>query len=890
MPISPGTRLGPYEILAPIGAGGMGEVYRARDTRLDRTVAVKILPARFAEDAEMRKRFEREARAISALSHPHICALHDVGSQDGVEYLVMEYLEGQALADRLAKGAIPLDQTLKIGAEIADALAAAHAAGILHRDLKPGNVMLTKSGVKLLDFGLAKPGMFAAGTGSATELPTRTSAPLTEKGFIAGTLQYMSPEQLEAKDPDARSDIFALGAVLYEMTTGRKAFEARSQASLIAAILEKDPPPVSQVQPVAPPALDRLILTCLAKDPDQRWQTARDVARELRWVERSAEEAPAKTVGRRKGSAPLAWAVAALGVAAAIGMFAVSRRNASRQEILRAYISPPPNTSFHFLEANCGPVAVSPDGRRLAFSAVDALDTGRLWLRPLDAEAASPIPGTEGALFPFWSPDGRSLGFYAGGKLRTVEASASAAPPRALADVDEARGGSWGPDGTILFCPSNSSPLYRVPASGGKPITVTTVAEGERNHPWPWFLPDGRHFLYEIRFEQPERDAIYVGSLDSKEKRLLVQVDSNVVYTRPGYLLFRKAGRLVAVPFDADSLTIEGEAVELTKGLESFPPTGGSIFSASPDLLAFAPESQLRQSRLVWLDRSGKEVGSLGAPAKYISPRISPNGRQVAVSITENVAVPPNVWLYDIRLGTGTRLTHRPRAALVPVFSPDGSRIVFSSYGRSTWDLFEVEVSHPGRERVLLQSRGGKSPNDFSPDGQFLLYREFSSETRGDLKFLPLAGDRQPRTFIASPYDEGSGVFSPDGRWVAYASDESGRSEIHVADFPDASRRYRVSSGGGAQPRWSRDGRELFFISGKSMMSVPAGRQGADLVFGQARTFFEKQLQTYGGTASYMTGRYDVSEDGRFLVLLRATDEAPPPLSIVLHWTELLKK
>ncbi|HEY3204522.1 MAG TPA: serine/threonine-protein kinase, partial [Thermoanaerobaculia bacterium] len=334
MILAAGSRLGPYEILAPLGAGGMGEVYRAKDTRLDRVVAVKVLPARFSEDAEMRKRFEREARAISALSHPHICALYDVGSQDGVEYLVMEYLEGQALSERLAKGALPLDQTLKIGAEIADALAAAHAAGILHRDLKPGNVMLTKSGVKLLDFGLAKPGVFAPQGGSATELPTRTSAPLTEKGFIAGTLQYMAPEQLEGKEPDARTDIFALGAVLYEMTTGKKAFEARSQASLIAAILERDPPPVSQIQPVAPPALDRLIRTCLAKDPEDRWQTARDVARELRWVERSAEEAPAKTLGGRRASAPLAWAVAVLGVVAAIAMFAVARRNASRQEIL----------------------------------------------------------------------------------------------------------------------------------------------------------------------------------------------------------------------------------------------------------------------------------------------------------------------------------------------------------------------------------------------------------------------------------------------------------------------------------------------------------------------------------------------------------------------------
>jgi Tol biopolymer transport system component len=456
--------------------------------------------------------------------------------------------------------------------------------------------------------------------------------------------------------------------------------------------------------------------------------------------------------------------------------------------------------------------------------------------------------------------------------------------------VLEARGGSWSPDGTILFCPSNSSPLYRVSSSGGKSLPVTALAQGETNHLWPWFLPDGRRFLYAIRFEQPERNAIFEGSLDSKEKRLLLQAYSNVVYSPPGWLLFRQAGRLVAVPFDPSSLKITGETVELAKGIESFPPTGGSIFSASKDLLAFAPESDLRRSRLVWLDRSGKEVGSLGAPANYVSPRLSPDGRQLAVSITENLAIPPDVWLYDSHLGTGTRLAHRPRVSVAPVFSPDGSRIVFSSVQRGVFDLFEVEVSHAGTERLLLQSERPKFASDFSPDGRFLLYREFHPETRGDLKFLQLAGDRQPQTFIATSYDEGGGVFSPDGRWVAYTSDESGRNEVHVAAFPDASRRYRVTSGGGSHPRWSRDGRELFYVSGRSMMSIPIERQGADLVFGQGRSLFEKQLQTYGATSFFQPSRYDVSADGRFLVLLRASEETPPPLSLVFHWTELLKR
>jgi eukaryotic-like serine/threonine-protein kinase len=891
MTLSVGTRLGPYEILATIGAGGMGEVYRARDTRLERTVAVKVLPQHLSSSPEVRQRFEREAKTISQLSHPHICALYDIGSQDGVEYLVMEFLEGETLGERLLKGPLPAEQTLRFGIEIVDALNKAHRHGIVHRDLKPGNVMLTKSGVKLLDFGLAK--LTAPSRDPISGLSMMPTTPvgsnLTQEGTILGTLQYMAPEQLEGKEADARTDMFALGAVLYEMATGQKAFSGRSRASLIGAILKDDPPPISTKRMVHP-ALERVVKTCLAKDPDERWQAAGDVALELRWIERSDSRASAELAGRRKAWALLGWGVAALAIAAAIVTFAASRRQAPRKEIVRAFLPAPPDNYFHFLEANCGPVAVSPDGRRLAFSATDGQETVRLWMRAVDAESAFPIPGTEGALFPFWSPDGRSLGFFSRGRLRTVEASAAAATPRALANVLEARGGSWGPDGTILFCASNASPVYRVSSSGGNPVAVTALAEGERNHPWPWFLPDGRRFLYEIRFGQLERSGIYVGSLDSREKRLLLQTDSSVVYAPPGYLLLRKGGRLVAVPFDAHSLEIKGEAVELSKGVESFPPTGGSIFSASEDLLAFAPESKLRLSRLVWLDRSGKEVGSLGGPANYITPRLSPDGRQLAVSITENLANPPDVWLYDTRMGTGTRLTHRSRAALGPVFSPDGSRVVFFSAVGGAWDLFEVEISHPETDRPLLQSERPKFPNDLSPDGQFLLYREYNSDSRGDLKFLPLAGDRKPRTFIATPYDEGGGVFSPDGRWVAYMSDETGRNEVHVAAFPDGSRRYRVTSGGGAHPRWSRDGRELFYVSGKSMMSVPVEKQGADLTFGQSRSLFEKQLQTFGATGFYQASRYDVSADGRFLVVLRASEESPPPLTLIFNWTEMLRR
>jgi len=862
----------------------MGEVYKARDTRLERTVAIKVLPQALSSSPEVRQRFEREAKTISILSHPHICAVYDVGNQDGVEYLVMEYLEGQTLAERLAKGPLAPEQAIRFGFEMTDALDCAHRQGIVHRDLKPGNVMLTKSGVKLLDFGLAKviqPG----GSAQLTSLPTQ-AAPVTQAGTVLGTFQYMAPEQLEGKEADARTDIFALGAVLYEMATGKKAFSGTSQASLISAIMTSEPPSVSAVQPMTPPALDRVVRTCLAKDPEERWHSAHDVGLELRWIEHFTESGT-ESARPRKSAQVLPWAIAALGVLAALAV-AAGRRNRPK-EVIRVSLPPPPTSSFYFLEANNGRVAISPDGRRLAFSALDAEGTVRLWVRPLDADSPFSIGGTEGAFFPFWSPDGHSLGFFAQGKLKIVEASATGGSPRSIANVLEARGGSWAPDGTILYSPLGSGGLLRVSARGGDPVAVTKLDGDERDHRWPWFLPDGRRFLYEVRFDQTERDAIYVGSLDSNEKRFVMQADSDVVFTPPGFLLFRSGDRLMVSEFDPRSLR-RGEALEIVKGIESFPPTGGSIFSASENLLAFEPRSEARLSRLVWLDRAGREAGTLGAPANYLGPRLARDGRHLAVSIIENFARHPDVWLYEASLGTGTRLTHANRVSLMPVFSPDGARVIFSSNRKGAWNLYETDVANPISDRPILESELPKWPCDFTPDGRFLLYREYSSETRGDLKFLSMIGDGKPRTLVATAYDEGPGVFSPDGRWVAYSSDESGRTELHVTAFPDASRHYRVSSGGGSQPRWSPDGRELFYLSGNKMMSAPVERQGDDLVFGASQTLFEQRFQTFGGTAFNATTRYDVSKDGRIVALLRATEEPPPPLTLVFHWAEAFRR
>ncbi|MGH9317449.1 MAG: protein kinase domain-containing protein, partial [Thermoanaerobaculia bacterium] len=561
MTISPGSRLGPYEVLSPLGAGGMGEVWKARDTRLGRAVAIKVLPSHMSASPEVRQRFEREAKTISQLSHPHICALHDIGREGETDYLVMEYLEGETLTDRLVKGPLPLEQTLRFGVEIADALDKAHRQGIVHRDLKPGNVMLTKSGVKLLDFGLAKAMAPAAPAGSLTALPTQQG--LTQEGTILGTFQYMSPEQLEGKEADARSDIFAFGAVLYEMATGRKAFSGSSQASLISAIMTSDPAPISSVQPMSPPALDRVVKTCLAKDPDERWQNAHDLMGELKWIAGLGSQAgvPGPPVARRRSRERLAWGMmtVTLFVALAAAVAAVVR-NAHRAAMLER----PMRSSIVLPEKSAlRAAALSPDGTRVVFVARDSSGKNLLWIRPLDSLAVRPFPGTENPSFPFWSPDSLFVGFFADGKLKKIGASGGA--PQTLCDAPINRGGTWNREGVILFTPVPDGPLYRVSASGGLPTPVTRFdpSRGETSHRWPFFLPDGRHFLYHVASfgsgGQVEKMGIYVGSLDSKEEKFLLRANSSVAYAPPGYLLFLRDRNLLAQPFDAQRIRITGD-------------------------------------------------------------------------------------------------------------------------------------------------------------------------------------------------------------------------------------------------------------------------------------------------------------------------------------------
>jgi Tol biopolymer transport system component/predicted Ser/Thr protein kinase len=887
MVLSPGSRLGRYEIVAPIGAGGMGEVYRATDTRLERTVAVKVLPEHLSSP-EGRQRFEREARTISQLSHPHICALYDVGNQDGVEYLVMEYLEGETLSERLAKGPLPLDQALSRGIEIADALDRAHRQGIIHRDLKPTNVMLTKSGVKLLDFGLAKlvAPSSSSGVAGLSMLPTTPKASnLTAEGTILGTFQYMAPEQLEGKEADARSDIFALGAVLYEMTTGRKAFSGASQASLIGAILKDEPALISSIHPMSPLALDRVVETCLAKAPDDRWQSAHDVAAELKWIAESGVSGKPAATTSAGGREKLAWALLAT-TATAAALLAIVRLPGKRAEAfpVRFQVAAPEGATFNVLGRDAGPVVVSPDGSRLTFVATTVEGHKLLFVRPLGSLSAQPLAGTEGASYPFWSPDSRFIGFFAEGKLKKIEAMGG--PAQVLADAPLGRGGAWNRDGVILFAPGAYDPLYRVSVAGGAAKQVTRIVETKRefSHRWPQFLPDGRHFIYlkwgTVPGPARTEDAVLVGSLDSEESTLLFQANSRCAYAPPGYLFYIRDETLLAVPFDAARRMITGTPVPLVEHVLYYPNTGSGAFSVSDNgVLAYQAGAKPVVSELGWYDRKGERIGAVAAPGDYEDPRISPDGGRVAVNRIDPSTGTANIWLLAIGGESAGRFTFSSSFDHYAVWSPDGGRIAFDTNRNGPTDIYLKAVSSVADEEPLLQSSEAKSPTDWSPDGRALVYERLDPKTKSDLWLLPLEGDRTPVPLVHTESNEVDGRISPDGRWIAYSSDDSGRSEVYVSAFPKPGGRWQVSSGGGSQPVWRRDGKEIFYLGAdRKLMAAPV-TPGPRFEAGPSRALFQTRSRYTGNYA------YDVSPDGqRFLVNTLVGSEAMPPVTVVLHW------
>jgi eukaryotic-like serine/threonine-protein kinase len=895
MTLVAGSKLGPYEILSHLGAGGMGEVWKARDTRLDRMVAIKVLPSAMSSSPEVRQRFEREAKTISQLSHPHICALYDVGREGETEYLVMELLEGETLTERLAKGALALEQTLRYGQEIADALDKAHRQGIVHRDLKPGNVMLTKSGVKLLDFGLAKAIEPPAQPGSLTSMPTRQG--LTQEGTILGTFQYMAPEQLEGRETDARTDIFAFGTTLYEMATGRKAFSGSSQASLISAILRDDPPPISQVQPMSPPALDRVVKGCLAKDPEDRWQSAGDVGKQLRGIADGSETGlPAPHVARRKGRERLAWLgfAAAASAALVLGLLLMRQRPAGSPRF-EASILPPEKNLFVFRGS---PPAVSPDGRRIAFTAESAEGVTRLWVRPFASASAQTLPGTEGAARPFWSPDSRSLGFFAGGKVKRVEASGG--PPQTLADAPSGRGGTWNRDGVILFTPTTQSPVYRVSSSGGATDPVTTLGpgRGEYQHVWPTFLPDGRHFLY-VGFlgaeARPEENVgFYLGSLDSKEVKLLHSGRGNVVYapsSNPsrGQLLFTRGSTLMARPFDAGRLQFTGEAAPVAENVLYFGAQGSGTFSVSDNgLLAYQTGAQGDPSRLQWFDRTGKAAESIGSVGAHIHPRISRDGRRVVSALLDGQTALLDLWLHDLARRVSTRFTFEPAVNVFPVWSPDGGRIAFASNRKGRHNIYQRATSGSGEDEVLLPpTEIFRFPTDWSPDGELIAFQASSAQgnTGLDLWIFSFT-DRKERPFLATPFQEWSPQFSPDGRRIAYTSNESGKPEVYVRPLADSSGKWQISSGGGSYPRWRRDGREIFYIApDKTLMAVEVQPGSSAFEAGAPKPLFRTQIRSTDAGS-----QYDVSADGQRFLINTIVPEEQSAITVVQNWTAGLKK
>jgi eukaryotic-like serine/threonine-protein kinase len=893
MSLAPGTKLGPYEIVSPLGAGGMGEVYRARDTRLGRDVAIKVLPANLSSDAQRRERFEREARAISALNHPHICTLYDVGREADTDFLVMELVEGESLATRIAKGPLPTEQVLRFGSEIADALDKAHRLGITHRDLKPGNIMLTKSGIKLLDFGLAKiAGPASAAASAETMLSTKlpaASKPLTAEGSIVGTYQYMAPEQLEGAEADARSDIFAFGAVLYEMATGRRAFDGKTTASVIAAVLAAEPPPISSLQPMTPPALERLIKICLAKDPDERFQSAHDLSLQLKWISEGGSQAgvAAPVVAHRRGRERVAWALAAVGLLAAAALAVVFGRsylNQPKPSVMRFVISPPDDISFLSqitvtgLASSVGVASPSPDGRFVAFVGVSKDGSRQLWLRPLDNLNAQPLPGTQGAYYPFWSPDSRYVGFFDAANLKKVAISGGSA--QSLCSASSSGGGTWNADGLIVFS-AGSGPLMKVSEAGGDPSPLGTLDQsaGEIAKEFPSFLPDDRHFLYaSVRAAFIHGLRICVGSLDSNESNCFLDADSLAVYAPPGYLLYLRAGTLMAQPFDAGRVATTGDPVPIAENVQSFSASQSGI-------LTYSSRGASNQNELQWFDRTGKKLGTVGQPAVYSSPELSPDGTRAVVAITDPQLGTRDLWIFDLKRTAASRFTFDPTDEISPRWSHDAGQILYTSTQTGTRDIYEKAATGIGDSQQVFASKDQqKSVDDWSSDGRYVVYDTTGSPAH--LWILPLFGDRKPVPLVQDNYDTRQARFSPDGRYIAYASKESGQFEIYVQTFPQASGKWQVSSGGGTHPEWRHDGKELFFLSGTSLMAADVNTAGPQFSASIPKQLFDSDFQL-----GFANSIYAPTADGqRFLaVTTMSQQQAPPPITVVTSWASDLK-
>ena len=855
----------------------------------DRTVAIKVLPPHLSDNPDLKQRFEREAKAISQMNHPNICTLYDVGHEDRTDYLVMEFLEGESLAERLKRGPLPLKEIIGIGCNIADALDRAHRAGIVHRDLKPGNIMLTKSGAKLLDFGLAKAAVMGASTGSGpapllSAAMTMTSPspeylPLTRQGTLVGTVQYMSPEQIQGSEADARSDIFAFGAVLYEMATGKRPFEGKSQIKVASAILEDEPQPVSAVLKTSPAALDRLVRTCLAKSPEERFQSALDVKLELKWLSTAQ---PGTVPARPKLAAWVARAaiiaLAAIAVAAAI--------------LLWSRFTQPPPRAMQFTAAlpfSARSMAVAPNGHTVALTAYrEDIHKVGLFLYDIGATDAKPLAGTNGAIFPFWSPDGRAIGFFASGKLKRFDLDSASV--RTLCDAPNGRGGAWSKTGVILFTPTGTlnGGLMTVSDNGGTAsnFNFPGTTKDENTYRWPVFLPDGKHYLFlagNIRGDT-ELNKLYVGSIDNpSEKRFLTKTTANGDYAN-GYVFFVRDGAIQAQKLDLDSYELNGDVMRVIDNIKLQSRILYATFAVGGDIVVAQKAGEVSLSRLTWYDHSGKIISDSVPPEAYGNLAISPDGKYVAIDKTDESNDNTDLFIYDLARSTFRRLTFDPGIDAVPVWSPDGGRIAFTSGRGRSFDIYVKPADGSQPERLLMPTSGVDSlPLDWSRDGRNLLYL-----SEPDLWVYSFA-DSKSRLFLKANASLNNAQFSPDGKWVAYSSNESGRWEVYVTSFPDARGKWQVSANGGEQPRWRGDGKEIYFLSADAKLMAASVDTKTEFESGTPTVLFQTDPRERVATTEVIV--YDVSRDGqRFLSNTNYNNGSAHPISLVLNWKSEMKK
>ncbi len=898
--MSPGTRIGPYEILAPLGAGGMGEVYKARDTRLDRSVAIKVLPSDVSGDSDLRARFEREARAVAALDHPHICGIFDVGETKGTHFLVMPYLDGQTLAGRLAQGSLPLDQALRIAAEIADALDKAHRHGIVHRDLKPANIMLTKSGSKLLDFGLAKLRAKAGpiSLSGATELATR--APDTARGMILGTVHYMSPEQVEGKEADSRSDIWAFGVLLYEMVAHIRPFRGETPASIIGSILKDEPPSVSTRQPLAPSALDQLVNACLAKDPEDRWQSMADVTRQLQWIAKGdgATRSPLPVPKRRSIVASAASIVAAA-LAGAVGLWLVlwSRPGAAPAPQPPVVFTIEAPAGLHFggppASISVPQLAVSPNGRHVAFVVENAQGQTSLWVRSLDEAGSRPLAGTEDGLDPFWSADSEDVGFLARGVVKRTGIRNEGSPLAIGRGPVDSRGGAWNRGGTILFYSARSAELSKLAATGGA-ATPLSLGSDVGMARWPEFLPDGESFLFQTRHADLDRRGVYLGRLSGNgaETRRLIGSDWMAHYGS-GYVLFLDGSTLMAQPFDVTRRELGGTPIAVVRGVGGSSTAYGAFSVSTTGVLAYTGALS-SQSEVRWIDRSGYP-GNLVAPkAEYVDLNLSPDQARLAYSRLDPQSQAPDVWILDMPRGTSTRITSERLLDASPIWSPNGDEIIFRSNRTSAIGVeLYLTSSSPGgtTKRILALEDTGRNtasnaiPCFWTADGQVVFY--MSTLEAGYGIWTSSIEKKEPKPLVDTQYNEVQAALSPDGRWMAFASDLSGRFEIYVQDFPAGAARTLVSANGGMQPRWRGDGRELYFLQGDGSLMEVAVKSGPRFDASAPALLFKTELP-----ASVNPQRLDYvpAADGRRFLMKLPVQRTPPAITVVLNWPSLLTK